>query len=156
MARPQLRPLNVGETLDATFSIYKSRFKTMVTIVAVVMIPFGIVSAIINASLVSDIEASVETGSFRAGGSIGAALIVSVLAWVAQLLATAAVVEAVAGEYLGRSVTWQSAFGTARTRLGPLVWGSLLIAIGVGIKRHELGRDRHSPRRRRDPCQQPD
>ena len=133
MAKLQLRPLSVGETLDATFSIYKDRFKTMVTIVAVVLVPIGILSAIINASLVSDVESNLETGLLDFGGSIAAASIVSVLAWIAQMLATAGVVKAVAGEYLGGSVTWQAALDAARQRLGALLLGSFLIALGVGI-----------------------
>jgi hypothetical protein len=49
------------------------------------------------------------------------------------LLATAAVTKAVAGEYLGRSLSWQEAIAGARAHLGALLGASILIAIGVGI-----------------------
>lgn len=128
MARPQLRPLSVGETLDAVFSIYRDRFSAMVTIIAVILVPVGILSAIIQSSMFTTV------GDLNAGRTtIGGAIIVSILGWVAQLLATAAVTKAVAGEYLGRSLTWQEAIAGARSHLGALIGASILIAIGVGI-----------------------
>jgi len=118
----------VGETLDAVFSIYRDRFSTMITIIAVILVPIGILSAIVQSSLYTD------TGTLATSGTtLGGALIVSILGWIAQLLATAAVAKAVAGEYLGHSLTWQEAIAAARKHLGALAGASILIAIGVGI-----------------------
>lgn len=128
MARPQLRPLGVGETLDATFSIYRARFSTFVTIVAIVLVPIGILTTIINVTATNDADPATIASAFSLP-----LLIVSILGWVAQLLATGGVVKAVAAEYLGESITWQEALDAARQRIGALMLASVLIAIGVAI-----------------------
>jgi hypothetical protein len=48
---PMLRPLSVGEILDASFKVYGRNFLTMAKAIIVVAIPFSLLSAVIRASI---------------------------------------------------------------------------------------------------------
>ena len=50
MSVTQLRPLGVGEILDVAITIYRRNFRTLLTLVFVVVAPFEILSALIQAS----------------------------------------------------------------------------------------------------------
>ena len=50
----QLRPLGVGEILDVAIKIYRRNFRTLLTLVFVVVAPFEILSALIQASAIPD------------------------------------------------------------------------------------------------------
>jgi protocatechuate 3,4-dioxygenase beta subunit len=48
---PQLRPLSVGEILDAGFRLFNARFVTLVLCVLVPVVPLEILSAALQASV---------------------------------------------------------------------------------------------------------
>src|SRR5438445_11429251 len=47
----QLRPLGIGEILDAGIKIYRSRFATMLKAVAVVIVPVQVLNVLVTLSL---------------------------------------------------------------------------------------------------------
>ena len=49
---PQLRPLSVGEILDAGFRLFNARFVTLVLCVLVPVVPLDILSTALQASVV--------------------------------------------------------------------------------------------------------
>ena len=51
---PQLRPLSVGEVLDASFKIVRQSFGTLAACVLVVALPLNIVNTLITASTSDD------------------------------------------------------------------------------------------------------
>ena len=126
MAQLQLRPFSVGEILDAAFTIYKSRFKQLITITAAVVVPLGIVQALFIASILSNPEeASIE--------SLGSFGLVAIVGGVVTQVATAALTLAVAGAYLNDNSTWQSVLGSAFARTLTIVGASLLFFLAVTI-----------------------
>ncbi len=142
MKRQQLRPLSVGETIDAVFTIYRSNFTTLITISGVILVPILLVSGLLQLSFVNDMINDVESLSpgqtpnfgdiFNAGAIFGGFLI-GLFTWAAQALASGAVVKAVADTYLGDEPEWQESIRFALTRLGALLAGSFLFGLGVGL-----------------------
>ena len=94
MAQLQLRPFSVGEMLDAAFKIYKDRFRTLVMITAAVVVPLGIVQALLAAQILAD-------PNDPDAGAIFGSIIVGLIALVVTNVATAALTLAVADAYLG-------------------------------------------------------
>ena len=142
MKRQQLRPLSVGETLDAVFTIYRSNFATLITIAAVILVPILLISGLLQLGFVNDMIVDVESlesgnvtdfGDLFDAGAVFGGLILSLFNWAASALASGAMVKAVADTYLGTEPTWQESIRFAFTRLGPLMIGSFLFALGVGL-----------------------
>ena len=64
-ARPvafEIRPLDFGDKIGATFKLYQSNFTTLITIVAVVVIPLQLLSALVGWLFASDLPIDPETG----------------------------------------------------------------------------------------------
>lgn len=131
---PELRPLGLGEILDAAFKLYRRHFKTLCLSVLAVVVPLAILSTLLGASLSDDpFDPTPEsTPGESIGGTEIAALAVSVLiAILLSTLATAAATRAVAVAYLGGSITWQESLRYAVRKLLPLVAVSLLTGLAV-------------------------
>jgi hypothetical protein len=129
MQAPMLRPLGVGEILDAAFKIYTRQFATLLKIVAVVVVPIQALSAVILLSTVDDPDAINGTGNVDSDdtwGLVAGTLVGSLLGWVALAIATGAVVKAVADGYLAREPSWRESLAYAGGRWRSLVWLSLL------------------------------
>ena len=124
---PDLRPLGVGEILDAAFKLYRDRFKTLVLCVLVPVVPIAIVSAFFQASLLDD---SAQAGQFD-GGALAGFLITTLLGGLLSLLATAACVRAISAAYLGEEVTWQESLRFGLRRLLPLIGASILVGLAI-------------------------
>lgn len=136
-----LRPLGIGEILDVAIKIYRARFLVLVKSAAVVLGPVFALSALIRISFPAgdDLLAETQPGAtpqfdvdalwpFLAGTSI-----IVVLAYLASTLATGACFKAVSGAYLDESPDWRDTVRFARSKLGSLVWLSLLTALLAGI-----------------------
>jgi hypothetical protein len=130
----QLRPLGVGEILDVAITIYRRNFRALLTLVFVVVAPFEILSALIQASALPDdplitesTPGQVELGNdFWLGvAGFGAA---GLLSFIAGLVATGACFKAVADGYLGERAEWRPALAYAARRLHSILWVTLLAA----------------------------
>lgn len=127
-----LRPLGVGELLDAAIKITKRRFKPMVLAVAVVVAPVMVVSALVQVSSGAGdpdpafLETDPQTGLAELdGGKLGifmaGTLVNLVLIIAATALATAAAFRLVSGVYLGDEPTWQESLRFAVRRFWPVL-----------------------------------
>jgi hypothetical protein len=155
-AAAQLRPLTVGEVLDAAFKLYGRHFKALVTCVLVVAVPvivlvyLGIASSVDGAftdtgptsdsfSFDDSSTTTDDDGAIAAGlGYLGAFFLLS-------LVTVPACVAVLAGDYTGESKTWQAALGLGLRRgfllfvsfilwyLATLVGTILLIIPGIWI-----------------------
>src|SRR5437660_4789172 len=125
MDAADLRPLGVGEVLDAGIKIYRRRFGTLVRATASVVVPVSIIAGIVGVS------AATSNGSdtnFTGGdaAAIGAVVIVALIGVVASQLATAASFEIVAGDYLDTSPTWQESLRAALRKLHSVIWVTIV------------------------------
>jgi len=135
MQPTELRPRAIGEILDAAFKIYRSHFKLLVRLAAVVIVPLGLLQLfLIQPQIEFFITASDPTFNdptaiteqfFSLMGSI---LGVVVLALAGQILVQAATVHAVSETYAGRSPVFGASLRRGAAAFFVLV-GAWLIAV---------------------------
>ena len=132
-----LRPLGVGEILDVAIKIYRARFGVMVKSVAVVLGPVFALSALIRISIPGGDNLFEETQpgatpDFDADqfwAFVAGTLVIAILAYIASQLATGACFKAVSGAYLDENPDWRESLRFARSRLGGLLWLSVLMVV---------------------------
>lgn len=137
MDASRLRPLRVGEVVDAAISIYRQRWQDLCRVVAVIVLPLAVLNVIVTLSASVDTTSSsstrvtgnefgtnrtVEFDSSSLWTFIAGFLVVAVIGWIGTQLATAACFEIVSGTYLDHEPTWRESLGKAWSRLASLVW----------------------------------
>jgi len=139
MATLDLRPLSLGETLDRTFTLYRSHFLLFFGIAAIpqlLVLALQLVQLFLGSNAVTPGNrgaAPVIRPGF-AGASIAVGLITIIVVLLAYLLAQGATVSAVADLYLGRTPTIGESFRKVRRDLGTLfgvaILNGLVVAVG--------------------------
>jgi hypothetical protein len=137
LGAPGLRPLSVGEILDAAIKICVRNARTLAVLAAIVVLPFAVLSGFVTLSTTSTAsEVSTGFGGLRAAdhaSALGGQAIVSLIGLLVGLLTTAACVKAVSDVYLDQPPTVGGSLGFAARRLGALFLLEILLAIGLGI-----------------------
>jgi hypothetical protein len=140
MSAPALRPLRVGEILDAGIKLYLKNARTLMGLTAVVAIPFQVLSAVVLLSTVSS-NSEVPRG-FGGGGTLsrgehattlGANVVLGLTGVLIGLLTTAACVKAVSDAYLDQPTDVGSSLRFALRRLGSLVWLQLMMGVLLAL-----------------------
>ena len=126
MAQLQLRPLGVGEIIDATLTLYRRRFAPMVMVVlALTVIPFAL--TLIGGC--ADSESTPGVGACRNFvGGIGD-FAFSVMVYIS---AVGAVLVA-AGAYADIPPNWQGAARTALRRILSILAAGIVFGIVIGV-----------------------
>jgi hypothetical protein len=129
----QLRPLGIGEMLDAGIKIYRNRFATMLKAVAVVIVPVQVLSVLITLSLpdTSTTAGATTTSSDSEWAAVAALLLIFVINIVSSALAEAACLKAVSDTYLGTETDWRASLRFGFRRLGSLLWLTLIHGVIV-------------------------
>ena len=130
---PQLRPLSVGEQLDASFKVVRQSFGVLAACVLVVALPLNIVSTLIAASTRDnpfnlDSTETVQVSSGTALAGLGLTVLVSV---VLTTLAAAACFRAISSVYLGETPTVRGSLSFAAGMVLPLIWLAILFSVGI-------------------------
>jgi hypothetical protein len=131
---PQLRPLSIGEVLDAGFRLLRARFGTLVACVLVPMVPLSIIATILEASTneaAFDVNASTTTSSD--GSVIAGALISGLLQGAAAALAVAACFRVISSAYLGEEATAGPSLRYGLSRLLALMVAYIVLSIALAI-----------------------
>jgi hypothetical protein len=137
---PALRPLGIGETVDAALTLYRNNAITLWKIVAVVIVPIEVVEVILRRlALPSDVfvhngalYSLNGTGSANAGSTV-ALLAVALLGLLGELLATGAVFKLQLDAYLGRPHEIAESFAFARGKILSLLWLGIISTFLIGI-----------------------
>ncbi len=128
--------MGVGEILDVAIKIYRSRFGVLIKAVSVVLGPVFVLGGLIRLSVPSEdtVVDSTQPGTtpeideafwaFLAG-----TVLIAILAFVAGQVATGACFKAVAGAYFDEQPDWRDSLRFARSRVGSLLWLSLLLPL---------------------------
>ena len=141
MSVPALRPLRVGEILDASIKVYLSNARTLMGLTAVVVVPFQILYAIVLLSVVSSASevphgftsfVSAQRTADTAATS-GAKTVLLFADLIVNLLSTAACVKAISDAYLDQPVDLGSSLRFAARRLGALAWMAILMWVLLGL-----------------------
>ena len=128
-----LRPLGVGEMLDAAFKIYRRRFKTLVLCVLVPVVPITILSTLVTASTNENAFNPTATNTEFDATLIAGSIVTGLLTGLLTLLATGACTRAVAADYLGEDMSWKESLAFATRKLLPLVALSILVVLAATL-----------------------
>lgn len=128
-----LLPLSVGEILDRGIQLFRRRFVDLAKASLIPVIPIQLLIAWLAVSVPRPeqkvdpvtLETTVDTGELL--GYLALLLFIIVLDWVLTRLVLAACFKLLATTYLGgEEVRWRESMSFAFTRLGSLVWLSLI------------------------------
>jgi hypothetical protein len=144
MDAAQLRPLSVGEILDLAIQIYRERFADLVKAAAVVVAPVAVLRALVQLSLLPDEDSSLFSGPVDATGQptfeanefwslMAGLLLVGLVSLISSQLATGASFKLVSGAYLDEPPDWRASLSFATSRLGSLVWLTVLLGFLAGL-----------------------
>lgn len=130
----ELRPLGVGEVLDFAIKVCRPRYLTLVKIVAVVVVPMQILSAIIRTSTLSNNTVATSpngTTHLSTAGwtAIAGSLVGGILVGLASQLASAASLKSLSGAYVDEQATWRESIGYAWSRFGSVILVAFLVAV---------------------------
>jgi Membrane domain of glycerophosphoryl diester phosphodiesterase len=131
---PQLRPLSVGEVLDAGFRLFRARFGTLMLCVLVPILPFTILAAILQASVdenAFDLNAPASTAD--SGTALAGTLVAGLVQSAAVALAIAACFKAISAAYLGERTDAGESLRYALSRAIPLLVTYVIWVIIVSI-----------------------
>ena len=141
--RPQLRPLGIGEIFDVAITIYRRNARVLITLVFVVVAPIEILSALIQASALSEernvFVTETEPGEIAFDDEtwriVAAFALAGMLSFLGATVATGACFKAVADGYVGTRAEWRPALRYAARRLHSILWvtflGGLLAILGL-------------------------
>jgi hypothetical protein len=134
---PQLRPLSVGEVLDASFKVVRQSFGTLALCVLVVALPLNIIDTLILASTSENgfnlDSASFATEDVSTGTQLAGGLLRAIINIVLLTIASAACFRAVSSVYLGEQPTVGGSLAFGAQRVLPVIWLSVLYAVGLII-----------------------
>lgn len=127
----RLRPLNVGEAFDVGVAILRARFKALVGVAAVVVVPYAVLVALVLVSLVPD---STPESHRTSSGTVWATIVLlGVTLLMTTPLVNAVCSQFVASQYLdGVDVGVRGSLRAAARHTGTIVLLAVVIALVVG------------------------
>jgi hypothetical protein len=129
---PQLRPLSIGELIDAGFKLFRQRFGTLMTCVLAPVVPLSILSTIIVAA-VDDTAFDVNAPASDSSSVDIANLIDNLLGGCAAAIAIAACFRVISSAYLGERTDAGDSLRYGLSRLLPLIVAYIAISVAAGI-----------------------
>ncbi len=133
----EIRELSIGGILDQAINLTKNHFGAFFSVVAVTLLPFGLIQAGVNIAFMPQdvplIQTEEEAAAVRQAlmenlPILGGAVLLSLLV---VPIANAALVRIVANTYLGESTSLGDAIGSAFGMIIPLYWTWLLMMIAI-------------------------
>jgi hypothetical protein len=145
MAAHELRPMRIGDILDATFRLYRERFLTFLLIALVVYVPYSLLLASFPSFYAAPRSAIPQQSMDREGQmqeidptpQISAAPIVlhfvglALFFVVLMPLCSAAMIHSISASYLGEDLTAGQSYGRATSRLLALVGTQFLTMLVI-------------------------
>jgi hypothetical protein len=134
-----MRPLNLGETLDASIKIVRSRWRTLATVMVVIALPIQLANIIII-KLTTDVyqvgtsfssTAGTATTYSDEGAYVAGQTAMIALSVLGYLLGIVACYRAVADTYLGRETSARASLRYAGERLGATLWLTIVLVLGL-------------------------
>lgn len=134
-----LRPLGVGEILDLAISLYRRNWITLVGIAAVVTVPLMIAQTVTTVLALPSNFSQLLSSSPGASSSnlytsllifYGAFILITLLAALAGIFQSGAIVAAVSERYLGRTITLKEAYRRSLRHWVQLLIASIIVGIG--------------------------
>jgi hypothetical protein len=137
---PDLRPRGIGEILDSAVALYRARFKKLVLVAAVVVVPVQVLSAIVllsaqpkgfSLSVTGSVTPQYDSSSFAV--QFAATVVVAIVGVLSTALIVAVSTRIVADAYIGRSSETRDAVHDVRPRAWAVVGTSLIVLLTEGL-----------------------
>jgi hypothetical protein len=131
-----VRPLSVGELLDAAFSAVRRNFGQLVLCTLVVVVPVSVLNTLISASSndrAFDFGASTTVTGNDVAPFVAGTAATALLSLLAQTLTAAACLRIIGGDVVGAPARAGGSLRYAAQRLGPLVWVTILYALALVV-----------------------
>ncbi len=137
-----LRPLGVGEALDASFNLYFRNLGLLLRIAAVVVIPVVVLTAILILIGVQETDVTnpdaalyeIANGEIRLvdeGTFVAMSVTAAILGALAYLIVVAALFRAISELYLGRRASARESLGAGARRAHSVLW--IFVIIGLAF-----------------------
>jgi hypothetical protein len=138
MPVPVLRPLSVGEILDAALKILVRNFLTLAKSTAIVVLPAALIVAVIEGSLSTTTTTVINPNTGQIVTSdvrtiIGELSAVYAVTLIAALLASAIVYKVVGDAYVGGRPDWRVALRFTAQRVLSILWVSIVVFAYFGL-----------------------
>lgn len=133
----EIRELSIGGVLDQAIRLTKNHFGAFFSVVAVTLLPLGLIQAGVNIAIMPQdmplIPTPEETAAIQRAQMENLPIIagMGILAMLVVPIVNAALVNIVANSYLGKPATMGSAIGSAFSLIIPLYWTWLLLGLAV-------------------------
>jgi hypothetical protein len=124
MQAPMLRPLNVGEILDRSFSLYRSQFGPMLGTALTLYLPLAVLWVILGVAGASGSDAALAGGGMLA-------LLIGPMMLVGFVLALAALTYQASRAYMGHPATVGEAMRHGFARFFPLALAMILTGLAI-------------------------
>lgn len=143
-----LRPLGVGERIDAGIKLYVRSFRSLAPALLAIAIPVGVIDGALSAWIATSLASSGPVVVRNFDGSttvhyaaIGSTVITIVVLWLLWIPGKAVTYKAYGDVYLGRPTTWRGVLVQGLRRVGSLLWIDVLVlgtflgaaAVSVGV-----------------------
>ncbi len=131
-----VRPLSVGELLDAAFSAVRRNFGPLVLCTLVVVVPVSVLNTLVSASsndAAFDFANSTTVDEDNLGLFLAGTGVTTLLSLLAQTLTAAACLRMVGGDVVGSPASPGDSLRYAAKRLLPLVWVTILYALAIVV-----------------------
>ncbi len=131
-----MRPLSVGEILDASFSAFRRNFGQLVLAMLVIVVPLALLQSAVLASI-DDYDAdslfdtSMSEDETVSGGQVAGILVLGVLSLLTGILAPAVVLRLIGADVAGQPVRAAESLRYSLRRLPGLLWVAVLVTLSV-------------------------
>jgi hypothetical protein len=126
-----LRQMGIGELLDAAFRLYRLEWRTLIGIVALVMIPVTFVQVWVTQLWISSLTAFPRASDVGTQAVILGVTMTAIQFLLVQPFLTAAITKAAADVYLGERIGIGRTFRYALSRLGPILWITIIATVAT-------------------------
>lgn len=136
-----MRPLNLGETLDASIKIVRRRWRTLAAVMIVVALPIQALDLLIVTSTTDTYQVGTAAFGTDTSGTqttysdenayVGGQVVIQLLSLIGYLLGTVACYRAIADTYLGGDTSVRESLRFAARRAGATLWLSLMLVLGL-------------------------
>ena len=127
-----LRPMRVGETLDAAINLYRMHWKTFMAIVAIVSVPFVFLQQLSFTLVGGNTGLTGTPAQDASAGIVGVMVVFTALDFLLiRPFLTAAIVRAVAAAYLGENPAVAPVYAFAVHHLASILWVLLLGLLAI-------------------------
>jgi len=126
---PQLRPLSVGEMIDAGFKLLRDRFGALMLCVLVPVAPLTILGTLVQASTDDAAFDTSTTATSDSGSAVVGNLLVAFLQGAALALALAACIKLISSAYLGDRVEVGDSLRFGMSRILAVIGTYILVTL---------------------------